>query len=75
MGHIVKTIISKKKKDEFINKSTTQISKNAKTCYNWKKIKINKQKTKNIAKIETIVIIQVKIEVLHVVYVILNTVY
>ena len=75
MGHIVKTIISKKKKDEFINKSTTQISKNAKTCYICKKIKINKQKTKNIAKIETIVIIQVKIEVLHVVYVILNIVY
>ena len=69
--HAMKIINFKKKKMKFLTKEQHGSYGNAKICYICKKkMKINILKIKNVVKLEIIVIIQGKIEVLRIAYVI-----
>ena len=68
--------IQKQKKWNYWQKQKQESCENAKICYICKEsLKINMQEIKNIVRLDTIVIIQVNTEVLHIVHVIWNLVY
>ena len=74
--HAVKIIKFKNKKWNYWQKQKQESCENAKICYICKEsLKINMQEIKNIVRLDTIVIIQVNTEVLHIVHVIWNLVY